>query len=75
MASNTRDENITKEWKIIPITTKSVIIRKSGEGVMYRLGDSSVVDGIELCDSIAVDSNISLRTISGSAVVTITTVV
>lgn len=71
MALNTEYLEIGEEWTEVIVASKTMIQRKSGCGVRYRLG-SAITDGMPLDDILAVDSNVSFRCIAGKAKLAIT---
>lgn len=74
MAADTREEIISEDWKTIPLSSKAVISRKSGCGLLYRFGSSNASTGIEMNEPLVADSDVSFKCISGTAVLYITTV-
>lgn len=74
MAADTREEIILEDWKTIPLSSKAVISRKSGCGLLYRFGSSDASTGIEMTEPLVADSDVSFKCISGSAVLFITTI-
>ena len=50
MAADTREEIILEDWKTIPLSSKAVISRKSGCGLLFRFGSSGASTGVEMTE-------------------------